>query len=239
MCLFPIELSPERDIAIAIFHNFPQVIRFKHGPCSFPGISGIMRNARSHSEIMDRKAPHNMYVDCDMEPCVCRPLVLTAAVSRGWHRAVQTSLLPPSFFSVLITDIEFQKWPGIFVTLPFFSASLDLWSHHSLLSRAASCLSHCLPQTHPPQELVWVGLHLTSGVYCCSLLILSSLSPPKTVCPMFFQHHLQSCPVVLLPGDALTGPRSHDHELPCHLPLACSAGPLSVPGLRSLVFQSP
>lgn len=153
---------------------------------------------------------------------------------------MQISLLSPSFFSVLITDIEFQKWPGIFVPLPFFSASLDLWSHRSLLSRAVSCLSHCLPQTHPPQELVWVGLHLTCGVYCCSLLILSSLSPPKTVCPMVFQHHLQSFPFVLLPGDALMGgPRSQDHELRCHLPLPCSVGPLSVSGLHSLVFQSP
>lgn len=57
MCLLPVELSPKMDIAVARFHNFSLVISFKPGPCSFPGISGAMRNAQLHSEFMGRKHP--------------------------------------------------------------------------------------------------------------------------------------------------------------------------------------
>lgn len=55
------------NIAVAIFHNIPQIISFKHGPCPFLGISGTMRNTKSHSEFMDRETPHNTCVDCYME----------------------------------------------------------------------------------------------------------------------------------------------------------------------------
>ena len=44
MCLFPPELSPKMDIAIATFQNSPTVFSSKHCPCSFPDISGTIKN---------------------------------------------------------------------------------------------------------------------------------------------------------------------------------------------------
>lgn len=49
------------DIEIAIFHNLPPIISFKHDPGSLPGISGTVRNRKSHSEFIDGKASHNMW----------------------------------------------------------------------------------------------------------------------------------------------------------------------------------
>lgn len=56
MCPFPIDPFPQN----AIFHNFPQVIIFKHGFCSFLRISRTMGSTKPHSGFMKEKTSHNM-----------------------------------------------------------------------------------------------------------------------------------------------------------------------------------
>ena len=51
-----IDLFPQN----AIFHNFPQIISFKHGFCSFPRISRTLRSTKSHSGFMEENTSHNM-----------------------------------------------------------------------------------------------------------------------------------------------------------------------------------
>lgn len=163
-----------------------------------------MRNTKSHSEFMNRKAPHNTCANYNMEtPKGDKYLNLQAPLLHSyWEQTCGTqgcadfSVLLPSLLTVLVTNVEFGKWLGIsFYSL--FSASLALLSHlHSSLywepPASSSCdLSESLSttDTHTPQELVLMEMYPVPCI-CCYCV-----GPPKTLCPSFFQCHLQLCPV--------------------------------------------
>lgn len=91
-----------------------------------------MRNTKAHLEFMDRKAPYNTYAICNMEtPKGDKYLNLqTPLLHSHWEQTCGTqgcadfSVLLPSLLTVLVTNVEFEKWLGISF---YYLFSLLLW----------------------------------------------------------------------------------------------------------------